>query len=670
MRQMAWTVPTMRWCHQVLQQGWLTRARRVVGIAYLSAIGLGALGAASAAGFDQFIGFGDSTMDSGYFRHGSTGGLFALGRSSENAVNRGIALAVAAGASGAFVGPGVVSTSLLAGRFGLSALPVTLPGGLGTNYANGSAQTVSTTPADGYLNGFFNNVPAVAQISNYLAAVHNVANPGALYMINTGANDLFWMQSQQSSLSPQQLYESYMRPWAATLANSVAILQADGARNIVVLNFNEYARLVDVNGGLDGSGHVVFAESQTYGSVIWSSLAAAGVNFVPADISSLFIYVSRNPTQFGFSAASVVASNPACGGGTSSLVCSPGVLVASNAEQTHLWADSVHLTTAGQTIEADYIYSLLTAPSQISLLAESVVQGGLARASTIQQQVDLSGQHRGPNGINVWVSAGASALTVKNAPNFPSASGPPFGGTVGADYQLPGGVIVGAALTAGGMTQRFSSGGDYTQVGEAFSLYAAYRSGPAWGNAVASYGLLQDRLARQVPLGLFTDQNSADTDGHSLALALRGGGDFTFGLVTTGPVVGAVLQQVRLNGFTETGTSGVTALSFSGQTRNSFVSQLGWRGSVDLGDWQPFAEADWNHEWGGANRTITASLTSITAPPFTAAAAPVASNSASLLVGTSYQLAPQVILRGAVTAMVASPQVIGFGGGLGLNVGF
>ena len=298
------------------------------------------------------------------------------------------------------------------------------------------------------------------------------------------------------------------------------------------------------------------------------------------------------------------------------------------------------------------------------------MQGGLARASTIQQQVDLSGQHRGPNGINVWVSAGASALTVKNAPNFPSASGPPFGGTVGADYQLPGGVIVGAALTAGGMTQRFSSGGDYTQVGEAFSLYAAYRSGPAWGNAVASYGLLQDRLARQVPLGLFTDQNSADTDGHSLALALRGGGDFTFGLVTTGPVVGAVLQQVRLNGFTETGTSGVTALSFSGQTRNSFVSQLGWRGSVDLGDWQPFAEADWNHEWGGANRTITASLTSITAPPFTAAAAPVASNSASLLVGTSYQLAPQVILRGAVTAMVASPQVIGFGGGLGLNVGF
>jgi hypothetical protein len=94
--------------------------------------------------------------------------------------------------------------------------------GRGTNYANGSAQAVSTTQADGYRNGFFNNVPAVAQIANYLAAGHNSANPGALYMICAGTNDLFWMQSQQASLTPQQLLETYMRPWAATLAASVA----------------------------------------------------------------------------------------------------------------------------------------------------------------------------------------------------------------------------------------------------------------------------------------------------------------------------------------------------------------------------------------------------------------------------------------------------------------
>ena len=96
---------------------------------------------------------------------------------------------------------------------------------------------------------------------------------------------------------------------------------------------------------------------------------------------------------------------------------------------------------------------------------------------------------------------------------------------------------------------------------------------------------------------MFTDQNSADTDGHSLALALRGRGyDFKIGPFTTGPVAGAVLQQVRINGFTETGTSGVPALSFGSQTRGSAMSQLSGRGSVDLGDWQPFAELAWNDE--------------------------------------------------------------------------
>ena len=122
------------------------------------------------------------------------------------------------------------------------------------------------------------------------------------------------MQTQQANLLPQQLYETYMKPFAATLATSVATLQADGARTFVVLNFNEYARLV---AGERTALHLRCRRFQrspeTYGAAIWSSLAAAGVNFVPADISSLFTYVSQNPAKFGFTAASVLASNPACG---------------------------------------------------------------------------------------------------------------------------------------------------------------------------------------------------------------------------------------------------------------------------------------------------------------------------------------------------------------------
>ncbi len=158
-------------------------------------------------------------------------------------------------------------------------------------------------------------------------------------MINIGANDLFWMQTQQANLSPQQLYETYMKPFAATLATSVATLQADGARTIVVLNLNEYARLVaGERTALHRRSSSVSTSPRHTERRSGPALAAAGVNFVPADISSLFTYVSQNPTKFGFTAASVLASNPACGS-TSSLVCSPGQLVAPDAEQTHLWAD-------------------------------------------------------------------------------------------------------------------------------------------------------------------------------------------------------------------------------------------------------------------------------------------------------------------------------------------
>jgi outer membrane lipase/esterase len=259
---------------------------------------------------------------------------------------------------------------------------------------------------------------------------------------------------------------------------------------------------------------------------------------------------------------------------------------------------------------------------------------------------------------------------VQNSSFYPNGSGTPFSGAVGVDFMTPSGVIVGAATSAGDAMQNFSTGGQFRQVDEALSVYAAYRTGPLWGNAVASYDLLQDHVERQVQLGVFNDQNSGDANGHDLGLALRGGWELHVGPVTTGPVVGFVWQQAYLNGFTEAGETGFTALSFGAQTRNSAVSQLGWRGSIDVGAWQPFAEVDWNHEWAGGNRSITASLVSVAAPSYTSPAVPVAQNWASASLGLTYKLNAQVFLRAAVEAVMISPQVGFYGGELGANVSF
>jgi outer membrane lipase/esterase len=91
---------------------------------------------------------------------------------------------------------------------------------------------------------------------------------------------------------------------------------------------------------------------------------------------------------------------------------------------------------------------------------------------------------------------------------------------------------------------------------------------------------------------------------------------------------------------------------------------------MTIGDWQPFAEADWNHGWAGQNRSVTASLISIFAPSYTASAVPVATDWGSLSAGTTYRINARTSWRGALSAMFVNPQVGSYGGGMWLDVGF
>ena len=303
------------------------------------------------------------------------------------------------------------------------------------------------------------------------------------------------------------------------------------------------------------------------------------------------------------------------------------------------------------------------------------MRNGLVIADTIQRQIDLSidlpKKPCGTSSANFWAIVAPRYTRVKNAHGFPSASGVPFDGSIGVDCRTKRGVLLGVAFTAGFQKQKFSKiGGHFDQVFEAPSLYAAYKVWRVWGEAEATYSAFQNKIRRRVPLGIFTDENKAHTDGSSIALMLGVGGDFKPGKITTGPVAYMVLQQARLHGFTETGNSGVTALSFAGQTWNSLVSQIGWRILGDIGKWQPFAQVRWKHEWGDKHNSVTTSLTSVEAPSYKMAATPIASNWGDAWLGTTYQVNSQVTLRGTFTAMFLNRRVENYGGELGVNVSF
>jgi outer membrane lipase/esterase len=606
-------------------------------------------GRIDAAGFDQFFAFGDSTLDTGYFiNHPSGNPLF------DSALQHAMTL----GATGGFAGNGVMNTTILADKFGLTIAPLGEPGG--TNYANGGATTV-VNPASMVPN----NVCTILQIQNYLASVGGVANPNAVYLIKSGDNDVTFYNSQTAQW--RATYPNYLSDGAMGLTEAVASLQAAGARTIIVRNSYDSALFATWGGDILPSNAADYARSRALMTWEWSYLQTRGVRFIPADNDSLFRYIAHNPTRFGFTARSVLA-DAAPNAWPHVTACFD--ILTPEQQRDYLFIDGVHLTTAGQTIEADYSYSLLVAPSEISLLAESAVQVGWAHAATIQGQLDPCGRRCRPRGRNVWTSAGAYSLNTGSAPGFVTDSGTPFGGTVGLDYQTENGLIFGAAFTTGSQSPAFSTGGHFSQVDEAPSLYAGYNGETWWGNAVATYDMFQYDVRRSVQLGILNDQNYANTTGHSLGVAFRGGRNVSVGRYTTGPVAGVVIQEVQVNGFTETGDTGITALSFGHQSRSSFVTQLGWRVCMDGGRLRPFAEANWNHECAGRDREITTTLTTVGAPSYTMDAVQANGDWATTSLGTYYELSPRAMLRASASAMYANPQMTTCGGEVGLNYSF
>jgi len=129
---------------------------------------------AQAQPFTQFIGFGDSTLDSGwYFTH----------THDKNPINEALYKTAQALGGGVATTPGGrMNSQILAGMFGLTGIPVGLPGG--TNFAAGGAANID------YANYETLAPNTVSQIQSYLASTGGVANPSALYMVSSGGNDI------------------------------------------------------------------------------------------------------------------------------------------------------------------------------------------------------------------------------------------------------------------------------------------------------------------------------------------------------------------------------------------------------------------------------------------------------------------------------------------------
>ena len=282
--------------------------------------------------------------------------------------------------------------------------------------------------------------------------------------------------------------------------------------------------------------------------------------------------------------------NPRLISGSWSLYCTPALLRSPNAAQTSYWADDAHLSAGAQQIEADYEYSLIVAPSEISLLAEVPVVTRAAVVSSIFNQIPISQRQRAVGTFGAWVGGDVATLKMSTgSTGLPGDLGNPLSAILGIDYAFAPGWLIGGALSVATTTQNFDLGGNFKQSEFALSFYSGFAQGPIWANFAATYGGLHDNVNRAVPIGITMQSNIGSTSGTDTSLGAELGYNFTSRsalpapslVFNHGPLAGIVLQRVHVNGFNETdqfaSIGGLTALSFADQTRNSAVSELGWQ---------------------------------------------------------------------------------------------
>ena len=537
--------------------------------------------AASATDFSQVVVFGDSLSDSGNLS-------LALGSPTPSRFT---------------TNPGKTAAELVAEGLGHPIAP-SITGG--TDFAFGGAGLVNNSSA-----GPIPTLPQ--QLGLYLTATGGQADPNALYQVWGGANDIFYLTG--TSTDPTTLAVGTATA-AGTELGMLGQMQTAGAKYVVVYNLPDLGKTpafaAQGAAAVAGGSQLAVLYNSTLSSGL-SQLSAGGLNVIPVNTYGLINEVIANPSSYGFSNVSA----PACTGGSgSSLECGPEgsgatVTYAPGTDESYLFADGVHPTTAAHRLLSQVVLSEIAAPGQISLLGEAPLAASAAQYRAIRNEMLADGQ--GGN-TRMFASVDYGQQRFDGTSSSPKTSSDNVNLTVGADVRTGDHLSVGVSLGIGQNKATFAGGtGGYKLQDLSGQVYAVYNNGGGYVGGFASFGQSNFKdIQRRIRIGTALRVESAKADGSHLGAGLEGGWWFNVGdSLKTGPFAHAEWQTVKVGGFNESGSDS-TAMWFGRQQRDSLLGSVGWRlmGSWKVGELQmaPYAELAWNHDSKADPRSVTAGL--------------------------------------------------------------
>ena len=563
--------------------------------------------------------------------------------------------------------PGQTGVENVADYFGMPMTPALAGGG---DFAFGGAGLVNNSP------GTPSSVPVLpTQLGMYLQATGGQADPNALYAVWGGANDIFYgATSAAAGATAQQLIQqtiqqtvqqaiagnvipndptaiaaytaqitpvvtrqvtaqveaaagvtSLMTPdqvqaniqqAAATELGMIDQLGKAGARYVMVFNLPNIGATPEAMAQGATASAQLTGLTLTFNNTLNTGLAKAGVNIIPVNTFALLSELIADPSRYGFTNV----TQPACTG--SSFGCLPAGTPGATStyqpgtENTYLFADGVHPTTATHAMLAQYAESIITAPGEMSLLGEAPLQINESLNRSITNQATSSLANAPGNGLRVWASYDYARQRLDAQVNSPKSSNDANTLSVGADIHPSDALTAGLAFTAGQQKDNFAgNAGGFKLQDLLASGYVMWGWDQAYFGAIGSFGHLgYSDLHRNIPIGPTVRYESGSTSGYHTALALTGGWWINFGNWRTGPYADLSWQHAHVDGYSENGGD-AAAMTFGNQDRHALIGTLGWQltGNLQTGGTllHPFARVAWNHDNDADPRDVTAGLVSM-----------------------------------------------------------
>lgn len=589
---------------------------------------------AAPAPYSKFIVFGDSLNDAGQFSDpggppGSTlrftnrvGPTYMDGSGEVKAAN---STQLLGGKLGFSPDQTAASTSAVRASQGLPDGNDWATGGYRTDQILDSITTTSDTgerSRPGYLpsNGFR-------------------ADPNALYYLSGGGND--FLQGQVTSLDQASAA-------ADRLVSSVQTLQQAGAKYIMVWLLPD----IGLTPAINGSPLQAFTSqlSAQFNTELVSQLQHVNAEVIPLNIPALLKETFANPAQFGLATDQNLTAT--CFSGDSCTENAKYGINSATPDPTKLiYNDDVHPTETGQRLIADYAYSLLAAPWELTLLPE------MAQATLRAHQDELRNQWQADwenwQNVGQWraiVAGGGQHLDFDDQSSAASADGNGYNLNIGGSYRLNEAWRVGVA--AGFYRQKLEAGNDNseyklnTYMGTAFAQYQQNRW---WADAAMTAGHLNyDNLERKFDLGVNERGEKGDTNGVVLAIGGRLGYDIAQQASSPwhlSPFVSADYAKVQVDGYSENGNDS-TALTFGDQKRTSKRLGVGLQGKYQITpQTQVFGEIAHEREYEDDTQDLTMNLNSLPNNSYTLQGYTPQTNLNRLNLGVSQKLTADLALR-------------------------